>query len=68
MSESMKAFSFVMDNSQEISKQIVQNVFNLLEVKTQDEKLNEFIIAELNNFDFNRCENILINSVKQTIN
>ena len=44
MSEAMKVFGFVLDNSQEVLKQINQNVYNILGVNTQDEKLSEFIM------------------------
>ena len=67
MSEAMKVFGLVLDNSQNISKQINQNVFNLLGINTQDEKLNEYIIAELSNLDFNRVEGNLINNIRQVI-
>ena len=68
MSEATKVFGFVMDNSEQILKEINQNMFNTLGINTQDEKLKEFIMSELNNFDFNRIERQLINNIKQTIN
>lgn len=65
MSEAMKVFGFVLDNSQEVLKQINQNVYNILGVNTQDEKISEFIMSELNNFDFNRVERELISNIRK---
>lgn len=68
MSEAMKVFELVLDNSQNLSKEINQNVYKILGVNTQDKHLNEFIMAELDSFDYNIVENQLINRIKETIN
>lgn len=67
MNEAMKVFGFVLDNSQDILKQVNQNVYNILGINTQDERLREFVMVELNNFDFNGIERKLIDSIKQVV-
>lgn len=66
MNEAMEFFRFIVDNSQEMSKQVLLNVYNV--VKTKDEKFNEYIMEELNSFDFNIVERELINNIVSVIN
>lgn len=65
MGEATKLFKFILDNQQEMQKQVIQNVYNL--IKTEDEKFNECIMEELSSFDFTLVERELINNIVSTI-
>lgn len=65
MGEAMEFFKFILDNQQEMQKQVMQDVFNI--IKTKDEKFNEYIMEELSHFDFSMVERDLISNIVSVI-
>lgn len=74
-SEAIKVFSFILDNSLSINKEIQLKLYEILGVddkkmslhRAEDAKIKETIVASIENFSFNLQESNFLNQIKEII-
>ena len=65
--DGIKVMTFILDNQDNISKEIRNEVYNLLGINTKSEQLTEFVQECLEKFAFNIVENQFLEQIRNII-
>ena len=65
--QGIKAMSNILDNQNNISREIRSEVYKLLGLNTQSEQLSEFVVECLEKFSFNSEEILFLEQLRMTV-